>query len=184
MPILPNSRPKMSRSDVINLINGFDLDAYILKLIGIRGYYKQTMGNPVKNDRGIYDDAIFLLSPDAFISYNANTDPSIFRPGVASLKANQTVLYKFGLHGISGAHPYEAFRQYSRVTVIRDGIGEVTDTAENPFWIDIHKGSYNSTSSLGCQTIYPSQWESCLLTAKDQARRNKQTIIPYTLLEV
>lgn len=181
--ILPNSKPKMSKEDVLSLITGFDLDAYPVRLVGVRGYYKETMGNPVKNDRGIYDDAIFLLTPDGFISYNANTDPSIFKPGVASLKAGGPYLYKRGLHGVSGDHPYMALRQYGRVTVTRDGGTEYTDTAASPFFIDIHKGGFNVTSSLGCQTIYPTQWEGFLATVIDQMERHEQEIIPYVLVE-
>ena len=71
-----------------------------VKLLGIRGYYKKTMGDPTKNDRGLYDDAIFVLSPRTFKSFNANTDPSAYRKGVAVLKPG-VHYYKKGKHGIS-----------------------------------------------------------------------------------
>lgn len=180
--MIPNSRPKLSHQEALSKIAPFNISEPV-KILGIRGYYKETMGNPVKNDRGIYDDAIFIITPDAFISYNANTDPSVYKKGIATLKAGQVYTYKVGLHGISRPSPYEALRQHGRVTVIRDGVGEVTDTAKAPFWINIHKGSRNSTSSEGCQTIFPTQYDSFMATVKDQLSRYKQAIVPYILIE-
>jgi lysozyme len=182
MGIVPDSKPKMTQADALAKLSSFDLQAYPVKILGIRGYYKQTMGNPVKNDRGIYDDALFVISPDAFASFNANTDPSVTRTGVAVLKPGGPYLYKIGMHNMKA--PYEALRQYGRVTVLRDNeSGEFTDTAAAPFYIDIHKGGYNTTSSLGCQTIHPTQWPSFLELVKDQIRRHNQKIIPYCLVE-
>ena len=178
--MIPASKPKLLQKDAEKLIGQFNLAAYPVRLLGIRGYYKQTMGNPVTNDRGVYDDAIFILSPELFAGYNANTYPSVTRDGVAVLKPG-VYLYKIGMHNMK--NPYEALRQYGRVTVIRDGQGEYTDTAGSPFYIDIHKGGYTTTSSLGCQTVYPTQWLSFLYAVKDQLKRNGQKIIPYALIE-
>lgn len=179
--IKPNSKPQLNKIDAEKLLAEFDLSAYPVRLLGIRGYYKQTMGNPVKNDRGIYDDAIFIITPDSFASFNGNTDPSITRSRVASLKPGGPYLYKIGMHNMKA--PYEALRQYGNVTVIRDGVAaEDTDSPSNRFYIDIHKGGYSGTSSLGCQTIYPDQWLSFLHMVKDHLKRNKQKIVPYCLI--
>lgn len=177
----PASKPKMTQQEVIKLLSKFNLQQYPVKLLGVRGYYKQTMGNPVDNDYGIYDDAIFVVSPDGFASFNANTDPSVKRPKVAVLKPDTVTLYKIGMHNMKA--PYEALRQYSRVTVLRDG-KEYTDTANAPFYIDIHKGGVNTTSSLGCQTIFLAQWPSFLNLVKDQLKRYNQKIVPYALVEL
>jgi lysozyme len=149
--------------------------------VGIRGYFKDTMGEKGKNDVGIYDDAMFILAPNnLMLSYNANTDPSRVFPGVAVLKPGGPYLYKIGMHNMQ--HPYKALRQYGRVTVLRNG-KEDTDTAQSPFYIDIHKGGYNTTSSLGCQTIHPDQWADFLINTERILSQYSQQIIPYCLVE-
>ncbi|MES2620181.1 MAG: hypothetical protein V4615_04945 [Bacteroidota bacterium] len=179
--IAPASKPKLTQADALKYLTRFNLAEYSVILLGIRGYYKQTMGNPLKNDRGIYDDAIFVLTPDSFVSFNANTDPSVSRKGMAVLKSNSVYLYKIGMHNMK--NPYKALRQFGRVTVIRDGAGEATDTPAAPFYIDIHRGGYNTTSSLGCQTVPPTQWAAFLSLVEDQLKRYGQKIIPYVLVE-
>lgn len=179
--MIPASRPKLTHSQVIDLLKPFNLSEYTVQLLGVRGYYKQTMGNPLANDYGVFDDAIFITSPDCFASFNFNTDPSVKRKGVAVLVPG-TYLYKIGLHNMKA--PYEALRQYSRVTVIREGSATPqTDTAKAPFYIDIHKGGINTTSSEGCQTVARAQWPAFLAMVKDQLKRYNQKIIPYTLIE-
>lgn len=182
---IPNSKPKMSKEDALKELANFNLDAYPVKVLGIRGYYKTTMGNPVKNDRGIYDDAMFIVAPDMFASFNANTDPSINRSGIATLIAPQVVLYKVGIHGISGKNPRQAFRQASfGIKVKRDDKeGVFVDSVKSPFWINIHDGGNNTTSSEGCQTIPKPQWNAFNEALKLQLKLNKQTIFPYALIE-
>lgn len=179
--MLPNGKPQLKVDDALKLLQAFNLDQYPVKLLGIRGYYKKTMGDPTKNDVGIYDDAMFIVAPNnLMLSYNANTDPSRVFQGVAVLKPGGPYLYKIGMHNMQ--HPYEALRQFGRVTVLRNG-REDTDTAVNPFYIDIHKGGYNTTSSLGCQTIAPTQWEDFLTNVKRLIANYSQQIIPYCLVE-
>jgi lysozyme len=183
MSNIPNSKPRLSSADLHEKINKFNIDRvkFPVILIGIRGYYADTMGVVGKNDIGIYDDAFFIDTPSATASFNFNTDPSIGRPGMARLIPG-LYYYKIGMHNMK--KPYKAFRQYGRVTVIRDGSKTpVTDTAAAPFYIDIHKGGYGTTSSLGCQTVPPSQWDAAITLGESELKRNKQTIIPYLLIE-
>lgn len=154
-------------------------------IIGVRGYYKDEMGRKGGNDRGIYDDAIFVIEENLMFSFNANTDPSRYGmnnkigKGLAVLKAGE-YQYKIGIHGISKekSKQYEALIQEEKVSVKRD----VTNQEETGFFgINIHRGGENSTSSEGCQTIPPSQWDEFMHVVKACFPSGKD--IPYILVE-
>jgi hypothetical protein len=159
---------------------GYDRSEKCL-LLGFRPWF---LGNRPGNERGIYDDAIVVVSPTASIAYNANTDPSYVRKGrgtgaskgMACLKTG-CWLYKIGTHRGN----YTALVQADEVTVIRDGNPNYPDTGF--FGINIHRGSRNSTSSLGCQTIHPDQWASFITTAMAEMKRHGQKVIPYVLVD-
>lgn len=172
------NRPKLSRQQALAKVNiSFPERTFLL---GIRGYYKDSMGKPGVNDRSIYDDCVCLITPDKFITFNANTDPSIFRKGIAVLKPGLHY-YKKGMHKISGPHPYPALRPATpdeSLPVVRDGQGESRGIA-----INIHKGGYNTTSSEGCQTIYPDQWNEFIKEVYAAMESAGQKKIPYLLIE-
>jgi hypothetical protein len=171
------TKPKLTQQEAGAKLYPFNLTERV-KLLGIRGYYKTTMGNPVTNDRGIYDDAIFLITPEIFASFNANTDPSIIKKGIAVLKPG-VWKYKKGKHKITSPTGYPAFVQADKVTVTRDQEGDDTGY----FGVNIHKGGYNSTSSLGCQTIYPDQWEAFRALVYSEMDKYQEKVIPYVLIE-
>lgn len=178
--MIPSSTPKQSREKTIAMVKKARISDSVV-LIGIRGYYLDNMGEKGKNDRNIYDDAIILLSPSCYAAFNANTDPSLFKKGVASLMPG-VHLYKKGNHGISKpSGGYPALRPATKneeLPVTRDGEGKSVGIA-----INIHKGGYKTTSSLGCQTIYPTQWDGFInLVYSEMARYNQKTI-PYLLVE-
>lgn len=176
--ILPSSRPRASREIVI----GAALDAWRKAgrsgalpeffIFGVRGYYRDTMGKVGANERGFYDDAIFVVSPECCAAFNANTDPSKWRRGIATL-CEGVHPYKPGNHGISrpgGGYP--AFRPATKdeeLPVQRDGIGDPWPGVA----INIHKGGYSGTSSEGCQTIYPDQWDAFHALALSEFNRSK-----------
>lgn len=182
MSLTPKSRPNASRAAVEKIVRQSGV-AHEVVLVGIRGYYLDTMGKAGVNDRGIYDDAIIVISPNAFAAFNANTDPSIHRPGIATLVPG-VHMYRKGKHGISrpgGGYP--AFRPATPdegLPVTRDG----QHGTKRGIAINIHKGSRNSTSSLGCQTIHPDQWEAFRSLAYAEMDRHGQKLIPYVLVEV
>lgn len=178
--IVPLTRPEMSHDLARTLIEAAGLQKEPLVILGRRGYYRDTMGAPGKNDRGIYDDMIAVVTATAFVAFNANTDPSAWRPGIANLKAG-VWRYKLGIHGLSKPkeRQYLALVQAAPVTVIRDQQGEETGY----FGINIHRGGYNTTSSLGCQTIYPAQWEAAIALVKSEAARYAVKSWPYLLTE-
>lgn len=184
---LPQQEPKLTRQELLDLLRrkigaGYSLPEFVI--VGIRGYYKRTMGNPVRNDRAIYDDAMFIMTDHEFHSFNANCDPSKYKPGIANLKPGVWPCYQFDIHG-GRVEQYPAICQRKgEVTVIRDGEGEDTGM----FGINIHRGGNRGTSSEGCQTIPPTQWARFYNTAARLAENvygkdyKKQTIT-YILIE-
>lgn len=197
--MIPNSRPQMTRSALLALIPAtimHRLEHDSMFIVGIRGYYKDTMGLPGVNDRGIYDDAIFIVTPDSFIAYNANCDPSRVRKGsgtgagkgMASLSPGLWRAHRFGKH----KGQYEALIQTGGpVTVMRDGLNDIAGSQyldTGYFGINIHRGGFNTTSSEGCQTIHPNQWPAFIATVTDQAKRIhgskwRTTTVPYVLID-
>ena len=178
--MLPPSRPQQAKSKTQALLTKARVDDAVA-LVGIRGYYRDSMGVPGENDRGIYDDAIFLVSPNAYAAFNANTDPSVRRAGIAVLKPG-VHRYRKGKHGLSkpgGGYPaLRPANPNESLPVTRDGQGDSMGIA-----INIHRGGYNTTSSEGCQTIYPSQWESFISLVYSEMDRSGQKTIPYLLVE-
>jgi lysozyme len=177
MAIVPPSKPKITHELAVSLLSQYAITEPVA-VLGDRGYYRDTMGEPGTNDRGIYDDAIVIVTPTAFAAFNANTDPSAWRPGIASLKAG-VWRYKLGTHHPGTPKAYPCLVQAGPVTVHRDEGGD--DTGE--FYIHIHRGGYNTTSSLGCQTIYPTQWDAFFALIKGEVARYGVKSFPYVLVE-
>jgi lysozyme len=185
------NKPKLTREQALAQISTDNRSKIIsgskgrnsVFLIGFRGYYMDSMGKPGENDRGIYDDAICVVTPDEFLAYNANTDPSRHKQGVATLIPG-VYPYRKGKHGIT-THAdggYWAFRPATpneAVPVTRDGqAGTSMGIA-----INIHKGGYTTTSSEGCQTIHPDQWPDFQRLVYALMDRYEQKIIQYALIE-
>lgn len=174
-------RPQIKLEDVDKIIeaNKIDRKKYPVVLIGIRGYYMDTMGVKGKNDRGIYDDCLVWRTPNGFAAFNANNDPSAgYRKHLAMLRKG-VWLYLMGNHNSATQGSYPAFRQAADVTVLRDGEGP--DTGQ--FGINIHRGLPASTSSLGCQTVPPEQWPAFKEMGYLALKQNAQKVFPYILIE-
>ncbi|MBK8810693.1 MAG: hypothetical protein IPN69_08170 [Acidobacteria bacterium] len=167
-------RPKIARQDVERILAKRGVQDPVA-LVGIRGYYLDSKGKPGTNDRGIYDDAIILITPKICITFLANTDPSIFRPGIATMRPGVHRYYK-GKH----KQRYWALRLVGEtVPVTRDGqTGTKTGIALN-----IHKGCFRTTGSEGCQTIHPQYWDEFIELVYDAMDDYGQTTVPYCLVE-
>ncbi len=176
----------VARDDIERRITPFAIDRtkYPLVLVGIRGFQ-----SPDANKRGVYDDAIVLLTESVCTGFRANTDPSRtglntkVNKGMASLKPGVYPSYRFDTH--NGSHPHPAICQRAGVvTVTRDGGKEESGW----FGVNIHRGGYNSTSSEGCQTLHPDEWDIFYPAAKAQAitlwgdNWKKNTVL-YVLIE-
>ena len=168
--MLPPARPKMGRDDVEAMIAEHNVKDRVW-LVAVRGYYRDTMGTPGKNDVGIYDDAFFLVSPTAFVSFNGNVDPSTERKHMANLKTG-VWRYQIGKH-----KGYKALVQAGKVTVARYQEGDDSGY----FGINIHKGGRLGTNSLGCQTVPPDQWPSFIALVESELKRHGQKVLPYVL---
>lgn len=173
------TRPEMPKEKLLAILAEHGASNGVA-LVGIRGFFSE------KNQRGIYDDAIFLVTSSEVIGYNANTDPSTYganakiMKGMASLQPG-TWHYKIGLHGINKkkvGYPYKALVQAAPVTIKRDD-GPIET---GYFGINIHRGSLKSTSSEGCQTIYPDQFPPFIDTVQNYMDKDHQTTIPYCLI--
>jgi hypothetical protein len=180
--MIPRNRPQQKRQDTERQLKSAGVSDPVC-LVGIRGYYRDTMGAFGKQDRGIYDDAIILVSPNVHAAFNANVDPSAYgrnpkiNKGYASLKSG-VYRYKLGKHGIRSGNPYKALVQGAPVTVQRDGGDEETGY----FGINIHRGGLRSTSSEGCQTIPPSQWDAFISLTESEMKRNNAKTLSYVLV--
>jgi len=187
MTIMPASRPRLSTADLEARLDKVypQWKDYPLVIVGIRGYYMRSMGDPSQNDRGIYDDAIFLHTSNVTAAFNANCDPSRGRPGMATLAPGFWPCYRFDLHH-GRVKSYEAICQRAGpVAITRDGQPAVKS---GMFGINIHCGGYWTTGSEGCQTLPPEQWKSFYALARSEAQRLfgaswKTAVVPYALFE-
>lgn len=203
--LLPPERPKISEDQLAVQLSALSIDnnRYPMMVVGIRGYYSKSMGATPSNERGIYDDAICLYAPKngrfvgIFKAFNGNTDPSKIRigtgtgtgagKGMAQLKPGVWYSYRFDIHN-SKVSPHPAICQRAGpVTVMRDGDPPYEDSGM--FGINIHRGGNYQTSSEGCQTVPPSQWEEFISTAHDTAKslfgdQWQTKVLPYALLDL
>lgn len=196
MPTGSFPKPNLDSLQINTLVQRFQINTqeFPVLILGVRGYYKE-LGLPGVNDRGIYDDALFIASGKGVMAFNGNTDPDAFRPGqgtaettkgMASLKEGCTYAHRFGIHKANkpGGHP--ALVQVSPVTVLRDKIGGGVYEDTGNFGINIHRGGPNKPSSLGCQTIAPNQWDLFMKVAVESVKAYygssfKSYTFPYIL---
>lgn len=164
---IPNSKPKASLTLVMDVAheawrraNGNTPlpDTFVL---AVRGYYSRTIGEP-GNDLNAYDDAHFIVSPAGFTAWNSNVDPTrlgwnanagkyMARLAVGCWKFRSLMHRgKYQAFG-QGENPVKVERVKKDGTIARYEMGE--------FGINDHLGGVNGTSSEGCMTHPPEQWE-------------------------
>lgn len=181
MSTVPNTRPKISREETLAILAKYEKPQPSAEcvIVGIRGYYKKSMGDPSKNDAGIYDDAIVVISPDVFRTFNGNTDPEKFQTGLAKLDPGVYEFYK-GKHHPSSPRAYNALRTFpegASLPCTRNGLKSRCSM------INIHKGGFNQTFSAGCQTLYPTQWDEFVKLVYAEMTKYRQPTIHYVLEE-
>ena len=188
----PSSRPQASLSKVTAVAlrawqkagNASPLPDFLL--VGVRGYFSQSIGAP-GNDISAYDDALFLVTPTGFSAWNANVDPSRYginkNAGGKMMARLKTGCWKM----ISRMHrgKYQAFGQGEfPVTVERIAAdGSIAQTETGRFGIDLHLGGDNGTSSEGCQTVPPEQWEDFRKTLNSALHLHNASYFHYLLID-
>lgn len=200
--ILPPSRPDISYDEARALIEAAQVaprQGERVWVLGRRGYFGNSMGAPGKNDIGLYDDALVIVneSERKVEAFNANTDPSAHGESRAHLRAG-VWRYRPGTHGLSrpAAQRYPAFVQAGEVVVFREGTTHLPKGMSDArgvclgdglwrgmFGINIHRGGYTTTSSVGCVTVYPDQWEFYRDHLKGLLRRYGQQAFDFALTE-
>jgi len=169
-------------------------------VLAVRGYWEKSMGNPSRNDVGIFDDAFFLITPDGFYPERANTDPSKvgWNPGVGKpfFMLDPGVWYFYpGPH--KGVTP--AFRQADDAAVAkRLGIGNEGKFTGVRMWgwedsrnyketghqqVNIHPGGQENTSSWACQTLPAGRAKAWLQRGWDELKKHKMKTLPYILVK-
>jgi lysozyme len=179
--MIPTARPKQKKEATLELLRKHRVSDPVC-LVGVRGYYSK-MGKTPHNERNLYDDALILIAGggDTYATFNANVDPSaygknpkinkpyaVLKPGVWT--------YKLGKHGIRRGNPYKALVQGTPVTVLRDDEEET-----GWFGINIHRGGLKTTSSEGCQTLPPQQWDAFIALVESEMKRNNAKTLSYVL---
>jgi lysozyme len=151
--------PQLNEPAIRAILEANGVDQSKVAVVAIRGYYLDSMGKRGRNDRRIYDDAMFVVHPDGVERFQANTDPNGYRKGRGTGSRKGMAMLRPGIHRYGkGLHKgRQAFRQCERFTVIRDGAPPYEDLGYHA--INLHSGGYTSTSSLGCQTIPKSTWQ-------------------------
>jgi lysozyme len=162
MNITPPSRPKASREVVLAAAGNPTVFPCV---VAVRAYYSNTFA-PEGNNVGLNDDAFFLLSETEMFSFNGNTDPSRYgyNPNAGKYMARlKPGTWTFNLlkHHPSSPSGYMAFGQGDHeVTVERiNAAGEVVKLDTGHFGINLHRGGNSGTSSEGCCTVPPTQWD-------------------------
>lgn len=173
---IPKSRPKQTRDETAAILARYGIDpSQEIALLGVRGYYSTTFGK-TGNDINVYDDALFVISPDTYKAYNFNTDPARSGKKLAMLSAGLYEFYK-------GKHKgkYNALRPYPegvRLPCTRDGVKSLCGAT------NIHRGGQNDTWSEGCQTIPEPQFSEAMPLIYKQMTKYGQKTIKYALVDV
>lgn len=180
METLPKSRPKLAREDAEKIITAkLGANAPKLVLVGIRGYYSNSMGPTPNNDINLYDDAMAVVG-SKYETFNANTDPSFVKRRNKSLAFLKEGVYKFAKGKHKGRYnALRAFPEGVELPVTREGKDSIAT------FINIHKGGTAGTDvvwSEGCQTIPKTQYDEFIDLVYKEMDKAAQKTVTYILI--
>jgi lysozyme len=165
MTIIPPNRPQAPREKVLSAMRKFHRDQgkeiAPVTVVVAPGYFSKTFGEP-GNDRGVYDDAAFVITDRTFTSFNFNSDPSRHKTGLSTVLPG-IYPYRRGIHkrGKPGAHSaYRPATPGEALPVKRDG--EKGRSKRDGVANNNHRGGWNAVNSDGCLTVPPHnrQWDA------------------------
>lgn len=184
------NRPQITDERLKDIIaaSPFSYPGGYVSLVGLRGYFANSVGIKGANDVNVYDDAMLVLENQQIVGrYNANTDPSK-QEGRAHLLPGIYTFYR-GRH----KNRIDAFRAYPEGVVwkcerMQNGV-MIPSTCS---YINIHDGGITNTWSEGCQTLpgakAASVWENQFAEMRDLVyklmRQHSQLVVGYLLLDV
>ena len=169
-------------------------------VLAVRGYRFATMGNPERNDCGIWDDAFFLVTPDGFFPENANTDPSRlgWNPGVGKpyglLQPGVWYFYPGPHKGRPGCFRQADDAQVAaKLGIPHEGKFKVMrmwgygDSRNYIEWghqqVNVHPGAMSSTSSWLCLTLPYDRASAWLRQATLAVKEARQKTLPVILID-
>jgi len=182
MGIVPQNKPQYKREDAETILKIYKKPLDRCYLIAFRGYYSQTF-QPRGNNIGVYDDALVVISPDTFTTFNFNVDPSSQATGRANLCAG-IWQFEIGIHNRSKAKSkqYTALIQdEAQFLIKRFNQGTKLESYRG---INLHRGGNTTTSSLGCLTVPPIQWDSAINLIIAQMNKHNQKKIELILIDL
>lgn len=188
-----NAHKLVADKNIYNSVaTGFDPDEHVIA-VAIRGFDLNAGAKGV-NDRRIYDDKHFIVTPKDIKVFTGNTDPNGYRKGYGTGSNKGMACLKKGVwfYGKGSHKGSPAFRQAVPFTVTRDGNPPYDHTGWHA--INWHSGGQSSTSSLGCQTNRPNdfivlrnyiydQMEKCDNPFMYNDWKQRVRAIPYILIE-
>lgn len=213
--LIPGNRPQLDPARVRMIANDeIDKDAALfgkelraacpVKVLAVRGYFRDSMGAKGCNDVGLFDDAAFLISGANVYPFNWNADPSKvgwndalgkpyamlcegiypFIPGPHKGKGpawRQPDEEQAGDIGLQGYFTDYRARGHFRVYRDRSLQHDPAAIQAGYYAINIHWGGSAGTSSWGCQTAPPAQWEEFRKLSYRLAKN--QPWLPYILID-
>jgi lysozyme len=172
--------PNLSRREIQKIIEHHKKHYSVagnVFVVGIRGYFLDSIGLANRNDLNVWDDVLAYWSPRDNGAFAGNTDPSfVIQKGRELAKLNLGV-YQFQ----TGHHKKipKAFRAYPegvKLPCTRNGKPSFCS------YINIHPGGIG-TWSEGCQTLPPSNWAKFQPEVYAELDFYKQKIFNYLLIE-
>lgn len=174
----PRALPRLSRPALMqalsrNGVNAEQRERGGVMLVGVRGFHAPMLRREGA-DRWLYEDALFVISPEAFMSWHANLDPAGWRRDMGLPTPENAPTLKAGLYA---AHRYGKLGGRDPALIQTAGPVDVT-------WPDlphgqpvertmpIRRGTVAAPAAAAGVPVAPRQWDSFIATVVDLLQRH------------